>query len=170
MALTLTNLKTNPTKNRKRVGRGNASGHGTYSTRGLKGQKSRSGVSGLKKLGMKKLILSTPKARGFKSGKPKMQVVSLTNLSKQFKPGQTVNPASLLKTHLIAKMNLPVKILNSGELTVDKLIFANVHFSDSALEKIKQHDGKVLVSKAKQKVEKVAKQKTVKAVEQDATK
>jgi large subunit ribosomal protein L15 len=53
--LTLNSIKKakGSAKGRKRVGRGNASGHGTYSTRGLKGQKSRSGVSGLKRLGMK---------------------------------------------------------------------------------------------------------------------
>ncbi|MFA6254919.1 MAG: hypothetical protein WC675_02675 [Patescibacteria group bacterium] len=52
--LTLHNLKVNKKarKKSKRVGRGNASGHGTYSTRGLKGQKSRSGgKGGLKRRG-----------------------------------------------------------------------------------------------------------------------
>jgi len=69
MALQAQQLKpaTGSTKKRKRVGRGNSSGHGTYSTRGLKGQKSRSGVSGLKRLGMRQVLLRTPKYKGFKS-------------------------------------------------------------------------------------------------------
>ena len=64
-------------KNKKRVGRGNASGRGTYSTRGQKGQRQRAGVSNLKRLGMKSQLLQTPKVRGFKSDKPKNQIVSV---------------------------------------------------------------------------------------------
>ena len=41
----LNNLKNTQKKSKKRVGRGNGSGHGTYSGKGLKGQKSRSGFS-----------------------------------------------------------------------------------------------------------------------------
>jgi large subunit ribosomal protein L15 len=93
MALSLSNLKKSKLafKKRKRVGRGNASGHGTYSTRGLKGQKSRSGVSGLKRLGMKKQLLAVPKRRGFVSRHPKAQPVSLLALTKAFKDGALIN-------------------------------------------------------------------------------
>jgi large subunit ribosomal protein L15 len=52
------------TKKRKRIGRGNAAGKGTYAGKGLKGQNSRSGVSNLKRLGMKQVLLRTPKKRG----------------------------------------------------------------------------------------------------------
>ncbi|MEK7097792.1 MAG: uL15 family ribosomal protein, partial [Patescibacteria group bacterium] len=83
------------TKKRKRVGRGNASGHGTSATRGTKGQRSRTGVSGLKRLGMKSMLLSIPKKRGFNSLKSKNQVVNLLDINKHFKEGETVNPKTL---------------------------------------------------------------------------
>jgi len=69
--ITLDNLKPNKgaKKNRKRVGRGNASGSGNYSGKGMKGQKSRSGVTNLKRIGLKATLFSIPKKRGFKSGK-----------------------------------------------------------------------------------------------------
>ena len=86
--LSLHTIKPNKgeTKKRKRVGRGNASGHGTYSGRGQKGQRSRSGgKSGLKRKGMKQILLQTPKLRGFKSDKPKNQVINLVDINKNFK-------------------------------------------------------------------------------------
>ena len=112
----------------KRVGRGNASGRGTYSTRGLKGQKARSGVSGLKRLGMKKQLLQIPKLRGFKSHHPKNQIVSVASLNRHFKDGETVNPAALLEKQLIASPTAPVKILGKEKLTV-KLKFENIKMS-----------------------------------------
>ncbi len=115
-------------KKNKRVGRGNASGHGTYSTRGLKGQKSRSGVSGLKRLGLKKQLLQIPKARGFKSLKPKNQVVSVKALNNNFQDNDIVNPASLMAKKLIASLSQPVKILGKEKLTV-KVKFENIKMS-----------------------------------------
>ncbi len=124
------------TKRRKRVGRGNASGHGNYSGRGLKGQKARSGVSNLKRLGMRQMLLQTPKTRGFKSGKPKNQAVNLKAINKNFKEGESVNPKTLLKKGLIAKIKLPVKILGQGKLTVKGLKFEGVKMSEGAKEKL----------------------------------
>jgi len=69
----------------KRVGRGNASGHGTSSTRGGKGQTARSGGSrGLARLGFRRLMQSTPKLRGFKSLNDKPIVVYISDLEKYF--------------------------------------------------------------------------------------
>ena len=102
----------------KRVGRGNASGHGTYSTRGVKGQKARSGVSGLKRLGMKKQLLQTPKSRGFKSLKAKNQVVSVSAINRHFKDGEVVSAATLFAKELISSVNKPVKILGKEKLAV----------------------------------------------------
>ncbi len=130
-------------KKRKRVGRGNASGHGTYSCRGMKGQRSRSGVSGLKRMGMKKQLLQIPKVRGFKSHKPKNQVINLSDLSKNFKDGAKINPSVLVKKCLINDANLPVKILGKGELKVKGLQFENVKVSEKAKEEIKNLGGKV---------------------------
>jgi len=120
----------------KRVGRGNASGHGTYSTRGLKGQKSRSGVSGLKRLGMKKQLLKIPKLRGFRSLNPKNQVVSIKAINKHFKDQETVNPAVLFEKKLISKLDEPVKILGKEKLTV-KVKFENIKMSAGLQGQIK---------------------------------
>ncbi len=65
--ITLSNLqpKIGSRHRRKRVGRGNASGHGTYSGRGIKGQRSRSGgKKGLKLKGLRHNIKNFPKLRG----------------------------------------------------------------------------------------------------------
>ena len=113
---------------KKRVGRGNASGHGTYSTRGLKGQKSRSGVSNLKRLGMKKQLLSIPKVRGFKSLNPKNQVVSVKAINSNFKDNEVVNPLALFEKKLIPSASLPVKILGKEKLTV-KVKFEHIKMS-----------------------------------------
>jgi len=123
-------------KGRKRVGRGNASGHGTYSTRGLKGQKSRSGVSGLKRLGMRQQLLQTPKSRGFKSLNPKNQVVSIKAINKNFKDGEKVNPTSLFEKKLVPSANMPVKILGKEKLTV-KVVFEGVKMSANLEGQIK---------------------------------
>ena len=117
-------------KNHKRVGRGNASGHGTYSTRGLKGQKSRSGVSGLKRLGMKKQLLQIPKSRGFRSLNPKNQVVSIKAINNNFKDNEVVSPAALFEKKLIGSVNKPVKVLGKEALSV-KVKFENIKMSES---------------------------------------
>ena len=119
----------------KRVGRGNSSGHGTYSTRGLKGQKSRSGVSNLKRLGMRSQLLQTPKFRGFRSLKPKNQVVSVKAINRLFKDNE-VNHESLLAKKLITSASEPVKVLGKEKLTV-KVTFANVKMSEGIKDQLK---------------------------------
>jgi large subunit ribosomal protein L15 len=123
-------------KKNKRVGRGNASGHGTYSTRGLKGQKSRSGVSNLKRLGMKKQLLQTPKSRGFRSLQPKNQVVSVKDINRMFKDSEIVNPTILFEKKLISSAEKPVKILGKEKLTV-KVTFEKVKMSDGVSSQLK---------------------------------
>lgn len=124
---TITKTKGRAKKN-KRVGRGNASGHGTYSTRGQKGQGSRSGVSGLKRLGMRAQLLQIPKSRGFKSDKPKNQVVSIKAINSTFKDGETVTPELLWERKLISSVSLPVKVLGKEKLTV-KVKFEKIKMS-----------------------------------------
>ncbi len=118
MAISLHNLKPSAKKKFKRVGRGHGSGKGTTAGRGQKGQKSRSGVSGLKKLGMRKLLLSTPKLRGFTSQVPQAQAVSLADIEKYFGVNSPVSPKTLLKKGLIKTTRRPVKILSKGALTI----------------------------------------------------
>jgi large subunit ribosomal protein L15 len=128
------------TRRRKRVGRGDASGHGKTSTRGTKGQKSRSGVSNLKRLGMRMVLLKTPKKRGFTSLKAKPAVVNLGALAKHFKDGDTVNPHALVKRGLIVSAENGVKLLGRGTLAV-KLKVVDIKASESAKASIEAAGG-----------------------------
>ncbi len=145
MSISLNTIKPSAgsTKKKKRIGRGNASGHGTYSTKGIKGQKARSGVSGLKRLGMKKILLATPKKRGFISLKPKAQVVGLALLNASFKDGEKVSARTLLRKGLVGTSENPIKILGKGELKIKNLRFEGVKVSQTAKEQIEKMGGKI---------------------------
>jgi len=126
----------------KRVGRGNSSGKGTTAGRGGKGQTSRSGgSSGLKLLGMRHMILQTPKLRGFKSIHAKAANVSLRAINKAFEAGEQVNPKTLVKKGLVKNTN-HVKILADGAIN-KKLSFSGVVVSETAKEKIVSAGGDV---------------------------
>ena len=145
--LSLHTIKPNKgaTKKRKRVGRGDSSGHGTYSGRGQKGQKSRSGgKKGLKRFGMKQILLKTPKLRGFRSLYPKVQVVNINEINGHFSDGAQITPQSLFKAGLIDIVKLPVKILGKGKLEIKNLEFRDVKLSKSAGEQIEKMGGKVI--------------------------
>ena len=125
MTLKLHNLKPakGAKKRKKRVGRGNASGRGTYATRGLKGQRSRSGgKGGLKLRGMKANIQNIPKLGGFKSLKPKLKIINLKDLEKTFKDKEVITAAKLIEKGLLKNTKPGVKILGmckiSKKLTV----------------------------------------------------
>ena len=92
------------------------------------GQKSRSGVSGLKRLGMRKQLLQTPKLRGFVSHRPKNQIIAVTAINKNFKDGDVVNAESLFQKNLIKDIAAPVKILGKEKLAV-KVKFEKVGMS-----------------------------------------
>ena len=145
MTLSLHTIKRSKTatRKRKRIGRGNASGTGTYSGKGLKGQKSRSGVSGLKKLGMRQVLLRTPKKRGFTSLKPKAQIINLSEINNNFKEGDEINPKILLKKGLIGNINLGVKILGNGKLAVSGLKLKNIQMSETVKGQIEKMKGKI---------------------------
>lgn len=145
--LSLSNLK--PAKNsahrEKRVGRGNASGHGSYSTRGIKGQRSRTGGRNkLKRLGFKKILAQTPKNRGFKSAKPKNQIVNLKDINQFFSDGAKIDAMSLLKADLVEFSAEPIKILGEGELKLKNLKFTGVKLSASAKAQVEKLGGKIL--------------------------
>ncbi|MBN2087280.1 50S ribosomal protein L15 [Candidatus Peregrinibacteria bacterium] len=132
-------------KDRKRVGRGNASGHGTFSGRGCKGMGQRKsgnvrpGFEG----GQTPLIMRLPKLKGFKNpNKVEYQVLNVKDLEK-FKDGEEVNIESLLKNNLISRKKMPVKILGAGKIT-KKLTVKVQKISDSAREKIVKAGGKVI--------------------------
>lgn len=128
-------------KQRKRVGRGNGSGHGNYSCRGMKGQRSRSGVSGLKRMALKKAMLQIPKLRGFQSDKPKYQVVNLAALNGLFKDGAMITAEALLKAGLISETK-KVKLLADGELKLKNLQIKGLKLSATALTQLEKLGGK----------------------------
>lgn len=129
-------------KSRMRVGRGNGS-KGTYSGRGLKGQKSRSGggVPLFFEGGQLPLVKRLPFLRGFKNRfKKDFSIVNLSDIEIRFKDGDEVNSESLFKNNLIRKPNSTVKILGNGELK--KNLKFKVHAATkSAEEKINKTGG-----------------------------
>lgn len=145
MPLTLHSLhpQKGATKSKQRVGRGLGS-KGTYSGRGIKGQKARSGVSGLQKLGVRQLMLATPKMRGFTSGRAKPQIVNIGDLSKRFPTGTKVTPTLLEKHGFIPSSKLPVKILGTGAISI-AIILDGCLVSASARKKIEEAGGRIIV-------------------------
>jgi large subunit ribosomal protein L15 len=128
---------------RKRVGRGMGSGMGKTSTRGHKGQRSRTGSRMIRGFegGQMPLHRRMPK-RGFTNVfRKEFNIVSL-DLGKEFH-GDPITPEVLRKAGVI-KTRHPVKILGDGELTVAITVHAH-KFSKSAQEKITKAGGKVEV-------------------------
>ncbi|MFH1632317.1 MAG: 50S ribosomal protein L15 [bacterium] len=142
MPITLHNLTPakGSRKSKKRIGRGFT--NGKTSGRGHKGQKSRSGVGGLKRLGMRKLTLSTPKVRGFKSQRPKLEVVNLKSISNFFAKDDIISPETLLKKKLISTKSDGVKILGTGEIEIAVKV-KGCTVSKAAAEKILAAGGSV---------------------------
>lgn len=130
-------------KAKKLIGRGGK--RGTYSGKGLKGQKSRAGHKMRPEL--RDIIKKIPKKRGyrFKSFKVKPVAVNLNVLEKHFGDNEKVHPKSLLEKGVIAKIggSLPgVKLLSSGTIT-KKLLVSECQISKPAREKIEKAGGKI---------------------------
>jgi len=128
---------------RKRVGRGDGSGHGTYSGRGLKGQKSRAG--GGTRLGFEggqlPLIKRLPRTRGFFNiFRTEYNVVNIGKLN-VFDANAEVTPQVLIEARLIKSAKQPVKILGDGELNRPLVVKAN-KFSSTAKAKIEAAGGR----------------------------
>ncbi|NWF77142.1 MAG: 50S ribosomal protein L15 [Chloroflexi bacterium] len=131
-------------RRKKRVGRGDGSGHGTYSGRGCKGQKARSG--GGVRLGFEggqlPLIKRLPRKRGFTNVfKTKYNIVNVGKLA-IFPPGTEVTPNELLQAGLINTLDRPTKILGAGDVQHLLQVKAD-KFSASAKKKILAAGGKV---------------------------
>jgi len=146
MTLSLSNIKParNSARAKKRVGRGNASGHGTTATRGTKGQRARTGGRNkLKRLGFKKILAQTPKNRGFKSDKSKNQIINIKDINQFFTDGAKVDALSLLKAGLIETIVGSIKVLGEGELKIKNLEFTGVKLSSSAKAQAEKMGGKI---------------------------
>ncbi|MDZ4221610.1 MAG: 50S ribosomal protein L15 [Patescibacteria group bacterium] len=128
MAYSLNNIQrpSSLKRRKKRLGRGNASGKGTYSARGLKGQTARSGgTRGLaRRSAFQQLLIRTPKLRGFKRASKTIATVNLSVLNEHFKDGETVNQKSLVSRGLVAKAPGGVKVLGNG--TLEKKLYVVV--------------------------------------------
>lgn len=149
MAIGLHNLEApkGANKRKKRVGRGPGSGHGKTSTRGHKGQKSRSGYSSMRGFegGQMPLHRRLPK-RGFTNiFKKEWTEINLKMLDLWYEANDTVTPDSLVEKGVVSKLAKDgVVILANGELTKPLTVQAH-RFSDKAKEKIQAAGGTVEV-------------------------
>jgi len=128
----------------KRVGRGTGSGHGTFSGRGCKGQKARTGNNKVRpgfEGGQLPLIKRLPRKRGFTNiFKTEYSLVSLGELN-QFDSGSEVTGETMLKAGMIKSLANPIKILADGALDRPLTVKAD-KFSASAKAKIEAAGGK----------------------------
>lgn len=131
-------------KARKRVGRGDAGGQGSYSGRGIKGQKARSGHDlrpGFEG-GQLPLIRRMARKRGFVNPfRQEYAAVNLTDL-RSFPAGSEVTPETLRQAGVV-KRKLPVKVLGMGEVDRPLTVRAQ-RFSAAARRKIEAAGGSVI--------------------------
>ncbi len=130
-------------KNRKRVGRGDGSGHGTYSGRGCNGQKSRSGYNLPRGFegGQLPLIRRLPRKRGFVNiFKTRYSLVSINKFN-IFESGSEVTPEKLVEAGVVKSLRYPIKILADGDINRPLVIKAN-KFSAAAKAKIETAGGR----------------------------
>lgn len=132
-------------KKKRRVGRGGK--RGTYSGKGMKGQKSRAGAKIRPQI--RETVLKFPKRRGvyFNSLKKSPIIVKLEDIVSIFPEGGTIDPKKLKKANLIkaAKSNYrPIKILGAITLLKSYLI-KNCLVSQKVKESIEKAGGKIEV-------------------------
>ena len=132
-------------RNRKRRGRGHATGQGTTGGRGMNGQKSRSG--GGVRLGFEggqmPLYRRLPK-RGFTNiWGTEYAVINVEDLNR-FDEGTTVTPALLKEQGIVKDQKDGIKVLGNGEISKNITVQAN-KFSKTATEKIEAAGGKAEV-------------------------
>jgi len=139
----LHDLKPTKSKSKKRVGRGGK--RGTYSGRGMKGQKSRAGHK--KAPVVRELLKKYHKLRGYKfnSINKKPAIVNVSDIEKLFNSGDVITPEALLEKNLIRKSSgsLPkVKVLGNGNIT-KKVTLKECISSKQAAQKIEGAGGSV---------------------------
>lgn len=134
-----------PHKRRTRVGRGEGSGKGGTSGRGHKGAKSRAGWSSRPGYqgGATPIMRRSPK-RGFSNSgfRTDFHVINLREIEKHFEAGATVDQQMLVDKGLVPNMDLPLKVLATGEFT-KKLTINAAKFSAPAKAKIEKAGGTV---------------------------
>ena len=139
-------LRNNRKKKSKRLGRGYGSGVGGHtSTRGSKGQKSRSGHKSLISFegGNVPFFRRMPKYKGFnQSRKIEVAAVNVDVLEKNFKDGEEVTIDALKNKGIVKKNSQSVKILGKGEIKI-KVNIVGVAVSSSAKEKVEKAGGSI---------------------------
>jgi len=151
--MTTLNTTSQIKKKKIRVGRGIGSGKGKTSGRGIKGQKSRSGVA-IKSFegGQMPLYRRLPK-RGFNPIKKvkiaKINIEKLQTLieNKKLKPDEKIDLKNLIKKNILNKSYKKIKILGTGNINIKLDIEADFS-SKSAREKIEKLGGKISIIKA----------------------
>ena len=130
---------------KRRVGRGNAGGTGTYSGKGLKGQKARAGNKPRRFFegGQTRMMKRLPHRRGFTNPfRVEFQPINLTDLRK-FEAGTDVTPELLKERRILRSLRQPVKVLGTGE--IDRALTVTApRFSASAKAKIEAAGGTVV--------------------------
>lgn len=129
------------THSKKRIGRGNSSGHGTFSGRGIKGQHARSNnPRRFFEGGQTELMRRLPTKKGFVNPfRVEYTPVNVRDLER-FDEGSEITPEFLKKSGLVKHLRNPVKVLGLGEIT-HKLTVRAHKFSMSAKEKIEAAGG-----------------------------
>lgn len=150
MAINLHNIGKKK-KTRKRLGRGNASGHGTYSGKGQKGQRARSGgKGGLKLFGFRRTLLNTPKMKGMKPHEDTREVL-LSTLEKSFADGDKITPAILLEKRIIDSLSDKVKIIGGAKKPFGKKVeLSGCLVSAGAKEAIEKAGGSITAPAGKE--------------------
>lgn len=129
------------THSKRRIGRGNASGRGTYAGRGIKGQHARSNnPRRFFEGGQTELMRRLPTKKGFVNPfRVEYSPVNVRDLER-FDEGSEITPEFLKKSGLVEHLRNPVKILGMGEIT--RKITVHAHkFSMAAKEKIEAAGG-----------------------------
>lgn len=131
-------------QNTKRRGRGNSSGKGSYSTRGIKGQRARTGSSGIMRRAFKAQLQKVPKSRGFTSSALRPHIVSLSALNRIAEAGVEITPYVLKSHGLISSVRAGVKIVATGEIT-KAIVVRDCLATKTALQAIEKVGGKLVV-------------------------
>lgn len=139
------------TKNSKRIGRGQGSGHGGTSTKGHKGAQSRSGYKRMANFegGQMSLIRRVPKFGFSNPFRVEYQEVNVSRLQQLADAGSlgdgVVTPELLFELGVTSKRNKPVKILGNGEISTKLSVTAH-KLSAAARTKIEQAGGSVTIN------------------------
>jgi large subunit ribosomal protein L15 len=145
MAIEINNLKPAPGSRHKykRIGRGNASGKGTTAGKGTKGQRARQGGrKGLRQVGMKRTVQSTPKLGGFASISAKSVTVPVSVLNK-FNANDTITLSALVNKGLVSRSASSAKLVAGGKIA-KKFVVKGIAASSGAKKQIEGAGGSIV--------------------------